>query len=112
MEVEEETGGLLDEAGAPASAEHPDLKRLLSYWHTQRGDRSFPRRADIDPIDLHFMLERIALVEIHGEAPRRYRVRVVGTGGRGPTASIPPACGWRIGPVPASSNWCSLPPTR
>src|SRR5690349_9378494 len=79
MEVEEETGGLLDEAGAPASAEHPDLKRLLSYWHTQRGDRSFPRRADIDPIDLHFMLERIALVEIHGEAPRRYRVRVVGT---------------------------------
>jgi len=55
-----------------------DLRRLLGYWHERCGDRPFPRRADIDPIDLSFMLERIALTEVH-EHPRRYRLRVVGS---------------------------------
>ena len=60
---------------------HPDLLRLLDYWHRKRGSRAFPRRADIDPLDLGFMLPRIALTEVHeGEAHddlRRYRLRVV-----------------------------------
>jgi hypothetical protein len=58
---------------------HGDLRRLLEYWQGKCGDRPFPRRADIDPLDLHFMLERIALTEVHGEQPRRYRMRLVGT---------------------------------
>lgn len=57
---------------------HPDLQRLLAYWHRQCGARAFPRRADIDPVDFSYMLERIALTEIH-ENPRRYRLRVVGS---------------------------------
>jgi hypothetical protein len=57
---------------------HPDLLRLLDYWRVKRGARSFPRRADIDAIDLGFMLARIALTEVH-EGPRRYRLRVVGS---------------------------------
>jgi hypothetical protein len=57
---------------------HPDLKRLLDYWHRGRGVRNFPRRADIDPVDLGFMLARIALTEVH-EDPRRYRLRLVGS---------------------------------
>ena len=57
---------------------HPDLLRLQGYWRERRGDRAFPRRADIDPLDLAFMLERIALTEVH-EDPRRYRLRVVGS---------------------------------
>lgn len=57
---------------------HPDLQRLLAYWRGQCGSRPFPRRSDIDPLDFSFMLERIALTEIH-ESPRRYRLRVVGS---------------------------------
>ena len=57
---------------------HPDLLRLLEYWRHQRGVRGFPRRADLDPLDLGFMLERIALTEVH-EDPRRYRLRLVGS---------------------------------
>jgi hypothetical protein len=57
---------------------HPDLLRLLDYWHGKRGARAFPRRADVDPLDLGFMLERIALTEVH-EEPRRYRLRIVGS---------------------------------
>src|SRR6185369_5611421 len=61
-------------AEAPASE---DLRRLLAYWDRQRGDREFPGRGDIDPVDLRFMLDRIALTEVHGD-PRRYRLRLVG----------------------------------
>jgi hypothetical protein len=57
---------------------HRDLVRLLGYWRGQRGPRAFPRRADIDALDLGFMLDRIALTEVH-EEPRRYRLRLVGT---------------------------------
>ena len=63
--------------GLPQSA---DLRRLLAYWEERRGGRAFPRRSDVDPIDLKFMLDRIALTEVHGEPGRlRYRLRVVGT---------------------------------
>ncbi len=58
---------------------HPDLRRLLEYWQGRCGERRFPRRADIDPLDFHFMLDRIALTEVHGDQPRRYRMRLVGT---------------------------------
>jgi hypothetical protein len=78
------SGGAINQAdgseGLPKSA---DLRRLLAYWHERRGARAFPRRADIDPIDFRFMLERIALTEVHepegdgGE--RRYRLRLVGS---------------------------------
>jgi hypothetical protein len=69
----------MTDAGRPdLEPRHPDLLRLQGYWRERRGDRAFPRRADIDPLDLAFMLERIALTEVH-EDPRRYRLRVVGS---------------------------------
>lgn len=58
--------------------QHPDLLRLHRYWQDRRGTRSFPRRADLDVVDLGFMLDRIALTEVHDD-PRRYRLRVVGS---------------------------------
>lgn len=58
--------------------QHPDLKRLLDYWNRARGARAFPKRADIDPVDLGFMLNRIALTEVH-EGARRFRLRLVGS---------------------------------
>ena len=52
--------------------------RLLDYWSRKREARAFPRRADIDPLDFSFMLDRIALTEVHvGE--RRFRLRLVGS---------------------------------
>ena len=74
----------MSKTGQPDTAPtHPDLVRLLLYWQGRRGTRAFPRRADIDPLDLAFMLPRIALTEVHEaavpESPRRYRLRVVGS---------------------------------
>ncbi len=63
--------------GQPETPENEDLRRLLSHWEKLRGTRQFPARQAIDPIDLRFMLERIALTEVH-EDPRRYRLRLVG----------------------------------
>lgn len=57
---------------------HPDLVRLLNYWRRKCDGRELPRRADIDPVDFGYMLDRIALTEVH-EDPRRYRLRVVGS---------------------------------
>lgn len=66
------------ELGQADPPRHPDLLRLLAYWRAKADGRLFPRRADIDAVDLGFMLDRIALTEIH-EDPRRYRLRVVGS---------------------------------
>jgi hypothetical protein len=68
--------------GSEALPKSADLRRLLAYWHEHRGARAFPRRADVDPVDFRFMLDRVALTEVHesdGGAPRRYRLRVVGS---------------------------------
>ncbi|HEY4161968.1 MAG TPA: PAS domain-containing protein [Dongiaceae bacterium] len=67
-----DASGLID---LPANA---DLLRLLNYWDAKRAGRHYPNRADIDPLDLRFMLDRITLTEVH-ENPRRYRLRLVGT---------------------------------
>jgi hypothetical protein len=67
-----------DDTGEPGLPIHADLRRLLDYWNRKRGNRLCPCRGDIDPIDLRFMLDRIALTEVH-ENPRRYRLRLVGT---------------------------------
>jgi hypothetical protein len=75
--------------GQPGLPAHRDLQRLLDYWATVRATRAFPRRQDIDPVDLHFMLNRIALTEVHAAdpaangqdatPPRSYRFRLVGS---------------------------------
>ena len=63
--------------GRQGRPETEDLRRLLQYWDVQRGDRAFPRRQDIDPLDFWTMVDRVSLVEVH-EGPRRYRLRLVG----------------------------------
>ena len=69
----------VDDGGREVAAKSADLQRLLAYWHEWRGARAFPCRADIEPIDLRFMLDRITLVEIHGDVDRRYKLRLVGS---------------------------------
>ena len=66
-----------DATDLPGTPQTEDLRRLLQYWNMQCGSRPFPRRRDIDPLDFWFMLDRVTLTEVH-EAPRRYRLRLVG----------------------------------
>jgi hypothetical protein len=78
------SGGAINEAdGRETLPNSADLRRLLAYWYERRGARAFPRRADVDPIDFRFMLDRIALTEVHEDSatlgPRRYRLRLVGS---------------------------------
>jgi hypothetical protein len=73
------SGGAINHAdGSETLPKSADLKRLLAYWYERCGSAAFPRRADIDPIDFRYMLDRISLTEVH-EDPRRYRLRLVGS---------------------------------
>jgi hypothetical protein len=55
---------------------------LYLYWNEKRGERTMPRRADIDPADFVEHLPGIILIDIEGENERNqgiFRYRVVGT---------------------------------
>jgi hypothetical protein len=54
------------------------LDALLAYWERKRGARAFPARADIDPLELGFILGHLLLVDVQRE-PLRYRIRLHGT---------------------------------
>jgi len=55
--------------------EHRDLQRLFDYWASKRGGRRMPSRADIDPLQIGFI---IGNVMIDGDPPR-FRIRLHGT---------------------------------
>jgi hypothetical protein len=46
----------------------------LAYWEALRGDRSFPARAEFDPMALHLHLPVIYLLEATPDGEFRYRV--------------------------------------
>jgi len=58
------------------------LQRLYDYWCERRGDRRFPARVDIDPLDLTFLMGNLILVDVvdvvEGEQPSFF-VRLHGT---------------------------------
>ena len=56
----------------------PMLRRLYAYWDERRGAREFPGRPDIDPIDMHFALGHISLIDVLHE-PMRFRYRLHGS---------------------------------
>lgn len=43
---------------------HDDLSRLFDYWQSKRGARAMPARADIDPLEMRWILGRLTLVEV------------------------------------------------
>lgn len=58
------------------------LRRLLYYWTVKRGDRPFPSRTDIDPLDLPDLLPNLFLVDVLPTLPGadpRFRYRLTGT---------------------------------
>ena len=40
--------------------QHPKLQQLFDYWSAKRGGREMPSRADIDPLDLAFVIGNVA----------------------------------------------------
>ena len=59
-------------------AAHPSIGAITAYWRGKAGERSMPRRADIDPFDLKAHLPGISLVDVVPDA-RRFVYRLVGT---------------------------------
>jgi hypothetical protein len=54
------------------------LCRLYYYWRARKGDRRFPARSDIDPLDFGYVLGNVILFDVMRN-PLRFRVRVHGT---------------------------------
>ena len=54
------------------------LVALHAYWKSQRGDRPWMLRADLQPEDIPRLLPIMLLIEAIGE-PRRFRYRLIGT---------------------------------
>lgn len=58
---------------------YPEIDRILAYWRAKRGDRVFPSRADIDPLEFRRELPRVMMVDVSTN-PLEFRYRVAGTG--------------------------------
>ncbi|MFC3675159.1 PAS domain-containing protein [Ferrovibrio xuzhouensis] len=63
----------------PEGIEDSRLQRLAAYWDSCRAGRAMPARADIDPLDMGYILGNLALVEVRHGGPRlRFRFRLFG----------------------------------
>jgi hypothetical protein len=58
---------------------HPKLRRLYEYWLDKRGDRAMPSRADLDPLEMTFVIGNIILVDVIEGSPPDFRIRLHGT---------------------------------
>jgi hypothetical protein len=56
----------------------PQLLRLFDYWDAKRAGRRWPKRTDIDPLEMRFALGNIDLVEITYD-PLVFRFRISGS---------------------------------
>lgn len=54
------------------------LKRLFAYWNAKRGDRAYPTRSEVDPVDFPYILGYVTLVDVEFD-PRRYFFRLDGS---------------------------------
>lgn len=58
---------------------NPRLRRLYEYWCERRGDRRFPSRADIDALDLTFLMGNLILIDVIDGTPPGFFIRLHGT---------------------------------
>ena len=58
---------------------HPKLQQLYDYWSAKRGERKMPSRADIDPLDMTFVMGNVILVDVIAGTPLGFRIRLHGT---------------------------------
>lgn len=61
-----------------AKIREPRLRRFYDYWIGKCGERQFPARRDIDPLEFPYMLGNLMLVDVLRD-PQRFRVRLHGT---------------------------------
>ncbi|HLJ18945.1 MAG TPA: PAS domain-containing protein [Stellaceae bacterium] len=59
-------------------------RRFFQYWREKRGDRKYPARADLDPVDFFYVLGDVVMVDAAraapgGRWPWAFRYRLVGT---------------------------------
>ncbi len=55
----------------------PEMRWMMDYWMSKRGDRSIPLRSDIDPLDFYMFWPTIYLLE--GRALEDLNVKFAGT---------------------------------
>ena len=56
------------------------LQRLFGYWQQHCRNGALPGRADIDPLDLSWILGDVSLIEVHrGDNGLRFRFRLIGS---------------------------------
>jgi hypothetical protein len=58
----------------PGTIVSPRLKRLHAYWDARRGSRPMPARADIDPVEIPWILGNISLIEVRGQGDYHWRL--------------------------------------
>ena len=58
---------------------HPNLRRLYEYWAEKRGERTMPSRANIDPLDITYIIGNVIMVDVVAGEPPRFRIRLHGT---------------------------------
>lgn len=63
----------------PLDIKHPKLRQLFDYWSEKCGARRMPSRADIDPLDMTFIIGNVILVDVVAGTPLGFRVRLHGT---------------------------------
>src|SRR6185437_16360420 len=73
-------GKFAKRAGADVSTEIRDerLRRLYLYWMERKGAHRLPSRGDVDPLDFHYLLGNIMLLDVLGQPPR-FRMRLHGS---------------------------------
>lgn len=64
--------------GSAGQLAEPVLSRLFAYWTGKRGDRSYPNRTDIDPIEIPSLLPHLFLIDVHRD-PFDLVFRLAGT---------------------------------
>jgi hypothetical protein len=57
----------------------PKLRQLFDYWSAKCGERKMPSRADIDPLEMTFIIGNVILVDVIAGPPLGFRIRLHGT---------------------------------
>ncbi len=63
----------------PITITDPRLQQVYDYWLRKRGTRLAPKREDMKPEDLKYVLPYIYILDVVGP-PYRFRYRLAGTG--------------------------------
>ncbi|HVC55141.1 MAG TPA: PAS domain-containing protein [Stellaceae bacterium] len=62
----------------------PQIRQFVEYWRARRGAAQYPARAALDPVDFHYVLGDVVLIEV-GKAPPdspfpwHFRYRLIGS---------------------------------